>query len=81
MLSGIFDLYLSLASNKMNEIMQFLTIVGTIFIPLTFLAGIYGMNFQVMPELNWRWGYFAVLGLMVGIGIGMVVYFRKRRWL
>jgi magnesium transporter len=56
----------------MNEIMKFLTIVGTIFIPLTFIAGIYGMNFQVMPELTWRWGYFAILLLMLAIG-GMLL--------
>lgn len=81
MMSGIHDVYLSSVSNKMNEIMQFLTIIGTIFIPLTFIAGIYGMNFRVMPELRWRWGYFAVLGLMVGIGIGLLIYFKKKRWL
>jgi magnesium transporter len=81
MMSGIHDVYLSSMSNKMNEIMQFLTIIGTIFIPLTFIAGIYGMNFQVMPELAWRWGYFAVLGLMSAVGIGLLVYFRRRRWL
>ena len=81
MMSGIHDIYLSSISNKMNEIMQFLTIVGTIFIPLTFIAGIYGMNFQVMPELAWRWGYFAVLGLMAAVGVGLLAYFRRRHWL
>ena len=81
MMSGIHDVYLSSVSNKMNEIMQFLTIIGTIFIPLTFIAGIYGMNFQVMPELAWRWGYFAVLGLMVVVGIGLLAYFKRRGWL
>jgi magnesium transporter len=81
MMSGIHDVYLSSMSNKMNEIMQFLTIIGTIFIPLTFIVGIYGMNFEVMPELTWRWGYFVVLGLMIAIGIGLVLYFKKRRWL
>lgn len=81
MVSDLHDIYLSSMSNKMNEIMQFLTIVGTIFIPLTFIAGIYGMNFQVMPELSWRWGYFAVLGLMAAVGGGLLVYFRKRGWL
>ena len=80
-MSGIHDVYLSSVSNKMNEIMQFLTIVGTIFIPLTFIAGIYGMNFRVMPELQWRWGYFAVMALMLGIGIGLLIYFKKKRWL
>ena len=81
MVSGLLDVYLSSVSNKMNEVMQFLTIVGTIFIPLTFIAGIYGMNFQVMPELTWRWGYFAVLFLMLGIGVTLLFYFRRKKWL
>lgn len=81
MMSGLHDVYLSSVSNKMNEIMQFLTIVGTIFIPLTFIAGIYGMNFDVIPELHWRWGYFAVLGLMLCVGLGLLFYFKKKRWL
>jgi magnesium transporter len=62
-------------------VMKVLTIIATIFIPLTFLAGIYGMNFEFMPELKWHWGYFAALGLMVVIFIGMVAYFRRKRWL
>jgi magnesium transporter len=65
----------------MNEIMKFLTIIGTIFIPLTFIAGIYGMNFQVMPELTWRWGYFAALLLMLAIGGTLLFYFKKKKWL
>jgi len=81
MMSGLHDVYLSSVSNKMNEIMQFLTIIGTIFIPLTFIVGIYGMNFQFMPELTWRWGYFAVLALMLGLGLGLLFYFKKKRWL
>ena len=81
MMSGILDVYLSSISNKMNEVMQFLTIIGTIFIPLTFVAGIYGMNFQYMPELTWKWGYFAVLVLMAVIGGALLCYFRKKKWL
>jgi magnesium transporter len=81
MLSGMLDIYLSSVSNRMNEIMKVLTIIATIFIPLTFIAGIYGMNFDFMPELNWRWGYFAVLALMAGIGVFMLIYFRRKKWL
>lgn len=79
--SGLLDLYLSSSGNRMNEIMGVLTIIATIFIPLTFLAGIYGMNFKYMPELEWRWGYFSLLGFMVVIGGGMVVYFKRKKWL
>jgi magnesium transporter len=81
MVSGMLDTYLSSLSNRMNEVMKVLTIIATIFIPLTFVAGIYGMNFEFMPELKWHWGYFAALGLMVVIFIGMVFYFRRKRWL
>ena len=81
MLSGILDVYLSSISNKMNEVMKVLTIIATIFIPLTFLAGVYGMNFRYMPELEWRWGYFTALFLMAVVGIGMVIYVRKKKWL
>ena len=81
MLSGMLDIYLSSISNRMNEVMKVLTIIATIFMPLTFIAGIYGMNFQNMPELGWRWGYFAVLLVMVAIGISMLVYFKRKKWL
>ncbi len=80
-LSGLLDLYLSTQSNRMNEIMKVLTIIATIFIPLTFLAGIYGMNFTNMPELEWKWGYPVVLGIMIGVAGGFLLYFRKKRWL
>lgn len=80
MLSGMLDIYLSSVSNRMNEVMKVLTIIATIFIPLTFVAGLYGMNFQYMPELGWRWGYFAVLLVMVVIGIFMVAYFKRKKW-
>jgi len=75
------DIYLSSISNKMNEVMKVLTIFASIFIPLTFVAGLYGMNFEFMPELKWPWGYFAALGFMASIGISLVVYFRRKRWL
>ena len=81
MLSAMLDIYLSSISNRLNEVMKVLTIIATIFMPLTFLAGVYGMNFKYMPELEWRWGYFAVWGLMIAIGLAMVAYFRKKKWL
>ena len=81
MLSGMLDIYLSSLSNKMNEIMKFLTIIGTIFIPLTFIVGVYGMNFHFMPELNWRYGYFSILAFMGLIGISMLIYFKRKKWL
>ncbi len=80
-LSGILDIYLSSISNRMNEIMKVLTIIATIFIPLTFIVGIYGMNFEHMPELKWRVGYFIVWGIMAIVALGMLFYFRKRKWL
>ena len=80
-LSGILDIYLSSISNRMNEIMKVLTIIATIFIPLTFIVGIYGMNFEHMPELKWRAGYFIVWGIMAIVALSMLFYFRKRKWL
>jgi len=65
----------------MNEVMKVLTLIATIFIPLTFIAGIYGMNFANMPELEWRYGYFGILIVMAVIGISLVVHFRRRSWL
>ena len=81
LLSGLLDLYISSVSNKMNEVMKVLTIIATIFIPLTFIAGVYGMNFRYMPELEWRFGYHMILLVMLITGAGMVIYVRKRRWL
>jgi magnesium transporter len=75
------DIYLSSISNKMNEVMKTLTIIATIFIPLTFVAGLYGMNFEFMPELHWRLAYPLVLVVMVVIGVLMLFYFRRKRWL
>lgn len=80
-LSGILDVYLSSVSNKMNEVMKILTIIATIFIPLTFVAGMYGMNFTNMPELGWKWGYPAVWIINILIFISMYMYFRKKNWL
>jgi magnesium transporter len=81
MVSGLMDLYLSRASHRMNEVMKTLTIVATIFIPLTFLAGVYGMNFEHMPELHWRWGYPAFWLAMVVLAVGLLGWFRFRGWL
>ena len=80
LLAGARDTYMTAVSNRMNEIMQTLTIVATIFIPLTFIAGVYGMNFEVMPELGWDWGYYGSLGVMGAAALGMVYYFRKKGW-
>jgi magnesium transporter len=81
MLSGMLDIYLSSISNRMNEIMKVLTIIATIYMPLTFLAGVYGMNFKYMPELEWPWGYFALWGVMILVAIFMLIYFRRKKWL
>ena len=81
LLSGMLDLYLSSVSNRTNEVMKFLTVIGTIFMPLTFLVGVYGMNFKHFPELEWKNGYFVLWGLMVSLSLLMVAYFRKKRWL
>ena len=85
--SGLMDVYLSAVSNKMNEIMKLLTVVSAIFIPLTFVAGIYGMNFNTerspynMPELNWYWGYPICLAVMAAIAFGLLFFFWRRGWL
>ncbi len=81
MLSGLQDAYLSSVSLRMNEVMKVLTIIATIFIPLSFLVGVYGMNFDVMPELHFRYGYFVLWGVMLAITAGMLLYFRRRKWL
>jgi len=81
MVSGMIDLYLTSMSNKMNEVMKVLTIIATLFIPLTFIAGVYGMNFRYMPELEWRWAYYTVLVAMALIGAAMIVYFRRKKWI
>ncbi len=79
-LSGLQDLYLSSLSHRMNEIMKVLTLIGTVFIPLTFIVGVYGMNFDHMPELHWRLGYPAVMLLSLSVAVGLWIWFRRRRW-
>ncbi|HEX7502680.1 MAG TPA: CorA family divalent cation transporter, partial [Acidobacteriota bacterium] len=81
MLSSMLDIYLSSVSNRMNQVMKVLTVIATIFMPLTFLAGVYGMNFKFMPELGWPWGYPLVLLIMLGVGGIMVYLFKKKNWL
>lgn len=80
MLSGMIDIYLSSISNRLNETMKYLALISTIFIPMTFIASIYGMNFEIMPELLWEHGYLFALGLMASVGIGFFVYFKKKKW-
>jgi magnesium transporter len=85
--SGLMDVHLSAMSNRMNEIMKVLTVIATIFIPLTFISSIYGMNFDPdtspwnMPELRWRWGYPFALGIMAAVTLGLLLFFRTRGWL
>lgn len=79
--SGLKDIYLSSVSHRMNQIMQVLTVIATIFIPLTFIAGVYGMNFDFMPELHWRYGYLVIWIIMIIILLGMLYYFKRKKWL
>ena len=87
MVFSLYDMYMSSMSNRMNEVMKLLTIIATIFIPLTFIAGIYGMNFNTeagpwnMPELNWKWGYIFSLGSMATVAVAMILYFKRKKWL
>ena len=79
-LSALMDLYVSNNSLRMNDIMTRLTVVSTIFIPLTFLVGVWGMNFRWMPELDWRYGYPAAWGLMLATGVAVYVYLKRKKW-
>ncbi|MBD0261899.1 MAG: magnesium/cobalt transporter CorA [Tolypothrix sp. Co-bin9] len=79
--SGLMDVYLSAVSNRMNEVMKLLTVVSAIFIPLTFIAGLYGMNFEYMPELKWHWGYPLCLAVMAAIAFGLIFFFWRKGWL
>ena len=79
--SGLTDLYMSVVSNRMNEIMKVLTIMASVFIPLTFISGVYGMNFQFMPELSWRWGYPLVWAIFILLTFGMALFFRRKGWI
>lgn len=81
LLSSMMDVYLSSTNNKMNEVMKVLTIITTLFVPLTFIVGVYGMNFDYMPELHSHWGYFGVWGVMIIIFIVLLIYFKRRKWL
>jgi magnesium transporter len=81
MTSGLLDLYMNTVSNKMNETIKVLTILSSIFIPLTFIAGVYGMNFKYMPELEIKYGYFVILGVMAVVAIGMLIYLKRKKWL
>ncbi len=81
LLTGFLDIYMSAASNRLNETMKFLTVISTICIPMTVVTGIYGMNFRFLPEVDWKYGYFFALGLMLGIGFGMFYFFRKKGWI
>ena len=79
-LTSLFDLQLSLKSDHMNVIMKTLTVVSALFLPLSFLSGLYGMNFEYIPELKWRYGYFALLAVMTVLAILLMAFFKKRRW-
>jgi magnesium transporter len=81
MIWSLMDMYMTTISNRMNEVMKLLTIMSSIFIPLTFLAGIYGMNFENMPELEYRYGYFVLLGFMFLLFLGLLFYFKRRKWI
>jgi len=80
-LTGLLDIYISSVSNKMNEVMKVLTVFASIFIPLTFIAGIYGMNFEYMPELHWKWAYPALWSAFIAIPAAFLFYFKKKKWL
>ena len=79
-ISGTMDVYITMVSNRTNDVMKVLTVIATIFIPLTFVAGIYGMNFEHMPELKWRFGYAAAWAVMAAIAVGMMLYFKRKKW-
>ncbi len=81
MIWSLMDMYMTTISNKMNEVMKVLTIMASIFIPLTFIAGIYGMNFEYIPELQYKYSYFILWGVMIVLFIGMIIYFKRRKWL
>src|SRR3990172_9058063 len=80
MATEMLEIYLSSISNRLNTVIKVLTLIATIFMPLTLITGIYGMNFKYMPELGWRWGYPMILFIMAGAGIAMVYYFKKKKW-
>lgn len=81
LIAGLLEIYLTSLSNKMNEVMKVLTVFATIFIPLTFLAGVYGMNFDHMPELKWKWSYPVFWSISLATAIGLLIFFRRKKWL
>ena len=81
MLQGMLDTYLSSVSYRMNEVMKVLTIIATVFIPLTFIVGVYGMNFDYFPELHWPWAYPVLWVIMIGIAACMIAFFKRRKWI
>ena len=81
LIGGALDTYLSVVNNRMNEVMKVLTVIATVFIPLSFIVGLYGMNFSYMPELKWKWGYFGVWAVIILVVVGMLTYFRRKKWL
>lgn len=80
LISSLLDIHINAMNTKLNEVMKVLTVFSTIFMPLTFIVGVYGMNFDFMPELRWTWGYYGVWGVMVLVVVAMIVYFRKKKW-
>jgi magnesium transporter len=80
-LDGMANLYYAMQGQRMNEIMRVLTVVSSIFIPLTFIVGVYGMNFKYMPELEYKYGYYTIIGVLFLIGFGLLMFFLKRGWL
>jgi magnesium transporter len=81
MTQGTLDAYLTAVSNRLNETMKRLTVIGALLMPLTVVTGIYGMNFDFMPELKWRYGYFLILGLMGALSAGLLLWFKKKEWI
>ena len=81
LVAGVMEVNLTAASNRLNKVMKVLTIISTIFIPLTFIAGVYGMNFRFMPELEMTLGYPVVMGIMAAIAVGMLIFFKSRKWM
>ncbi len=81
LLTDLHDAHLGLINQRMNETMRFLTMFASIFIPLTFIVGVYGMNFENMPELKWEYGYFIIMGFMLAITLGMIIFYRRRKWI
>ncbi len=78
--SSLLDIHINAMNTRMNEVMKVLTVISTIFMPLTFIVGVYGMNFEYLPELGWRWGYFVVWAIMIAIVVGMLLFFRRKKW-